>query len=88
MAAGLLDRYFDSVKEQVAKQNVQKLGIVALFLAAKYEEIYPLVYYYIFVTFCKPFNVSVHQSMIWSTIAMGRIQLRICSSARLTCLPC
>ena len=35
MAAGLLDRYFDSVKEQVAKQNVQKLGIVALFLAAK-----------------------------------------------------
>ena len=44
MAAGLLDRYFDNVQEQVPKLSVQKLGVVALFLAAKYEEIYPLVY--------------------------------------------
>ena len=41
MAAGLLDRYLDNVDEPVPKQSIQKLGVVAIFIAAKYDEIYP-----------------------------------------------
>ena len=40
MTVGLLDRYFDNV-DSVPKKHVQKIGVVALFMAAKYEEIYP-----------------------------------------------
>ena len=40
LAVGLLDRYLDNV-DSVPKKHVQKTGVVALFMAAKYEEIYP-----------------------------------------------
>jgi hypothetical protein len=39
MAVNLIDRFLQIV--QVRKQNFQLLGISCLFLASKYEEIYP-----------------------------------------------
>ena len=41
LAVGLLDRYFDRCETPVPKQDIQKVGVTALFIAAKYEEIYP-----------------------------------------------
>ena len=41
MAVALLDRFYDQVDEPVPKNQVQKTGVTALFLAAKFEEIYP-----------------------------------------------
>ena len=42
MAVALLDRYFDKLEDEtVPKADVQKTGVIALFLAGKYEEIYP-----------------------------------------------
>ena len=43
LAVGLLDRYFDRCENTVPKQDIQKVGVTALFIAAKYEEIYPYV---------------------------------------------
>lgn len=37
----LLDRFYDQLEDKIPKADVQKSGVVALFLAAKYEEIYP-----------------------------------------------
>ena len=42
IAVALLDRFYDQLEDEtIPKPDVQKTGIVALFLAAKYEEIYP-----------------------------------------------
>jgi len=41
LAVGLLDRFFDRCETPVPKQDIQKVGVTALFIAAKYEEIYP-----------------------------------------------
>ena len=41
LAVGLLDRYFDRCETPVPKADIQKVGVTALFIAAKYEEIYP-----------------------------------------------
>ena len=40
MTIGLMDRYFDNV-DSVPKEHVQKIGVVALIMAAEYEEYFP-----------------------------------------------
>ena len=40
LAVNLLDRFL--MRKQIARKNLQLLGVTALMLAAKYEEIYPL----------------------------------------------
>ena len=39
LAVNIMDRYLE--KESVQRQNLQLIGITALFIASKYEEIYP-----------------------------------------------
>lgn len=41
MAINLVDRYLEATTESVSKSKYQLFGITCLFIAAKYEEIYP-----------------------------------------------
>lgn len=41
MAINLIDRYLQATTESVTKSRYQLFGITCLFIAAKYEEIYP-----------------------------------------------
>ena len=42
MGVALLDRFYDKLDDEIVpKADVQKTGVIALFLAGKYEEIYP-----------------------------------------------
>ena len=41
LAVDILDRYFATSKQEIVKNNLQLIGITALFIAAKIEEIYP-----------------------------------------------
>ena len=40
VAIGIMDRYMAGI-DDITKENLQCLGITALFIAGKYEEIYP-----------------------------------------------
>ena len=39
MTVNLIDRYIE--KEQISRQKLQLVGITCMFIASKYEEIYP-----------------------------------------------
>lgn len=41
MAVNLLDRYMDTATEPLQKNRFQLFGVTCLFIAAKFEEIYP-----------------------------------------------
>lgn len=41
IAVNLIDRYLEATTESVPKSKFQLFGITCLFIAAKYEEIYP-----------------------------------------------
>jgi cyclin B len=41
MAINILDRYMQITSESIPKSKFQLLGITSLFIASKYEEIYP-----------------------------------------------
>lgn len=41
MAVNLLDRYMDTATEPLQKNKFQLFGVTCLFIAAKFEEIYP-----------------------------------------------
>ena len=42
MTVGLIDRYLKVQDDRVRKNHVQLIGITAMFMAAKYEEVIPV----------------------------------------------
>jgi len=41
LAINFMDRYLEASAKKLAPENIHLLGISCMFLAAKYEEIYP-----------------------------------------------
>jgi len=41
MCVGIMDRYFQTKSDKLSTKDVQLVGITSLFIAAKYEEMYP-----------------------------------------------
>ena len=41
LAVGYMDRYMAKIADRMEPENIHLLGIACMFLAAKYEEIYP-----------------------------------------------
>lgn len=46
IAVNLMDRYFDALNKQAIPLNLNELhltGVVCMFMASKYEDVYPLL---------------------------------------------
>ena len=41
MCVGIMDRFFQVAMDKLSTKDVQLVGITCLFIAAKYEEMYP-----------------------------------------------
>jgi len=42
LAVNIMDRYFANTEKTIVASDIHLTGIVSMFIAAKYEEIYPM----------------------------------------------
>ena len=41
LAVNYMDRYFSLVKEEITPEKLHLIGVTCIFMASKYEDIYP-----------------------------------------------